>query len=314
MVTALVTLLLAATPAQAAAASATVRAEGHSHAAVQPLAGADDVVRLCRRLVPAERLKVKGDAVTQGEARAKHDAERAAAITGRYAMTVPAGKISFAPYDGPEQQLEVAEPATLRLGAAAVLTATLERGLPVHVNAATARRVLAAQRAGQLSLRLVFDLPDDAICAADPAGRKFDLGVEPVEWTWLEGETALAWGGVAGDRPAMSRAVGAEPAVEVGEPIAGPSEAKAAVIARRAELVACYAAGLEREPSLDGVVVVDVGAKIAVAADSTGSAELERCVENALAPLAGGAAASVPIRFELGTTKAEPAAEGAGAE
>ena len=135
-----------------------------------------------------------------------------------------------------------------------------------------------------------------------------------MEWTWLEGETALAWGGVAADRPAMSRAAGAQPAVDVGEPIAGPSEAKKAVIARRAELVACYAEGLEREPSLDGVVVVDVGAKIAVSADSTGSAELAGCVERALAPLAGGAAASVPIRFELAPPRAVPAAEGAGAE
>ena len=61
----------------------------------------------------------------------------------------------------------------------------------------------------------------------------------------------------------------------------------------------CYAEELRRDPAIDGVVVVDLGSPIAVAADSTGSAALTACVERALAPLAGSAVASVPIRFEL---------------
>jgi hypothetical protein len=153
----------------------------------------------------------------------------------------------------------------------------------------------------------VFDLPDDAICASGAGAKRVDLGVEPVEWTWLDGDASLAWGGVAGDRPSMTLAVGAAPAVDVGEPIAGPSEAKKVVLTKRAELTACYAEELQRTPALDGLVVVDLGARISISADSTGSAALARCVEQALAPLAGGTAASVPIRFELAAPAEAPA-------
>jgi len=308
MVPALTILLLAATPAKAPATPATLRAEGAPAVQVQPLTGADDVARLCRRLVPAERLRPKGDAVAQGEARTRHEALRDETMAGRYELTVPAAGIAFAPSDGPEQRLEVSAPAKLRLGTGAVITAVDERGLPVQVNATVARRILAAQTSGRLSLRLVFDLPDDAICASSAGGKRVDLGVEPVEWTWLDGDAALAWGGVAGDRPSMTLAVGAAPAVDVGEPIAGPSEAKKAVLTKRAELTACYAEELRRTPALDGLLVVDVGARISISADSTGSSALARCVEQALAPLAGGAAAaSVPIRFELAVPKEAPA-------
>jgi hypothetical protein len=300
MVPAFAILLLAATPPEPAPAQpASLRAEGAPQLQTSALAGADDVASLCRRLVPAERLRLKGDALEQGEARTRQEALRDEAITGRYEITVPAAKLAFAPYDGPEQRLEVAEPATLRLGTSASIVAMDARGLPVQVNAAIARRILAAQAAGRLSLRLVFDLPDDAICASSRRGKAVSLGVEPVEWMWLDGGAPLAWGGVAGDRASVSVAVGGQPTVDVGEPIAGPSEAKKAVLARRAELAACYAEGLRRAPALDGVLVVDLGPRVAVSADSTGSDELARCVEKALAALAGTEAASVPIRFEL---------------
>ena len=323
MISTLALLLLAAAPAEPAspARSVTLRAEGTPGAPVQPLAGADEVVRLCRRLVPAERLRPKGDALEQGQARARHEALREEAIRGRYEVTVPAAKLAFAPYDGPEQRLEVSEPATLRLGTAATITAVDVRGLPVRVNASLARRILVAQAEGRLSLRLVFDLPDDAVCASDRGGTRVHLGVEPVEWSWIDGDLTLALGVVAGDRPAASQAVGAEPAVDVGEPIAGPSEAKKAVLARRVELAACYAEGLRRAPALDGVLVVDLGPRVSVSADSTGSEDLARCVEKALAPLVGSTPASVPIRFELTLPRdgamptAEPAAvEGAGTQ
>jgi hypothetical protein len=181
-----------------------------------------------------------------------------------------------------------------------------------------ARKILAARAAGRLDLQLVFDLPDDSICTVDRRGKRFTLGVEPVEWSWRDGDTVLAWGGVAGDRPPVNLAAGALPSVDVGEPIAGPSEAKKAVVARRADLTACFAADLRRDPAIDGVVVVDLGPQVRVAADSTGSAALTACVERVLAPLAGSAVASVPIRFELvapGTTGAGTTpADAAGAE
>ncbi len=304
-------LLLSAEPAKA-----SIHAVGGSAVPVEQLAAAPDVVSLCRRLVPAERLRPGGDVVEQGQARSRQESDRDRSLTARYQITVPVGQLAFAPYDGPEQRLEVAEPATLKLdGGAVVLTATEERGLPVHVNAGMARKILAARNAGRLGLQLVFDLPDDAICTVDRRGKRYALGVEPVEWSWRDGNTVLAWGGVAGDRPAVNVQVGAQPSVEVGEPIAGPSDAGKAVAARRADLTACYADELKRDPAIDGVVVVDLGRGGGVAADSTGSSTLTACIARVLAPLAGSAVASVPIRFELvaptaagtGTTPADAA-------
>jgi hypothetical protein len=295
MVSLLLALLVTARPDKA-----PLKLDGAPDVAVQPLAGAADVVSLCNRLVPAERLRPGGDMIEQGEARSRQETERDRSLGARYRIAVPAGGVAFAPYDGPEQRLEVAEPATFRLeGGSVVLTATEERGLPVQVSALMARKILAARSAGRLGLQLVFDLPDDAICMVDRRGKRFTVPVEPVEWTWADGDTALAWGGVAGDRPAVSTAAGARPAVDVGEPIAGPSEARKAVASRRPDLVACYADELKRDPAVDGVVVVDLGRRIGVAADSTGSATLTACVERVLAPLAGSSVASVPIRFEL---------------
>jgi hypothetical protein len=318
MVTALVTVLLLSAPAGASARVAPIRAEGAPATPAVPLSGPEDVTALCKRLVPTERLRAKGDAVERGEAEAQHERARGQAVTARYALTISGDKLTFAPYDGPEQRLALSDTAPFRLSPAVTLFLSDARGLPVQVNAAVARRVLAAQTAARLALRLVFDLPDEAVCTSDRRGQRFTLGVEPVEWTWLEGDGPLAVGSVAADRPPVSLAVGAQATVDVGEPIAGPSEARKAVIARRAELVACYAEGLKSSPELDGVVVVDLGAKVVVSADSTGSADLARCVERALGSLAGAARASVPIRFELslpraGGGAATPEADGAAA-
>jgi len=305
MVPALLALLVAAAPHEDVP---RVVDEEPAPASIRALDGAPAVVELCHRLVPAERLRPAGDAVAQGEARARQEAGRDDAITARYELTAPARGVVFAPYDGEEQRLEVVAPATLRLkGGAVVLAATMERDLPVRVDAGTARRILGAQRAGRLSLRVTFDLPDDAVCGGDRRGRQYSLGVEPVEWRWLEGEAVLAWGGASADRPGVSAAVGARPTVEVGEPVNGPAEARRAVAAHAAELSACYADVLQRDAGVDGVVVVGVGRAVAVEADSTGSAELARCVERALATLGPVPRASVPIRFDLGVPSGEAA-------
>src|SRR5512138_3033702 len=141
MAPALLALLLAASPDKA-----PVQLDGGPDPAVQQLAGAADVVSLCNRLVPAERLRPGGDVVEQGEARSRQESDRDRSLSVRYRITLPAGRVPFAPYDGPEQRLEGAEPATFRLeGGSVVLTATEDRGLPVHVNAGTARRILAAR-------------------------------------------------------------------------------------------------------------------------------------------------------------------------
>ena len=255
---------------------------------------------LCQELVPAERLRPRGDAVERGEAEARQEVQREAAILARYEVTALAGNMVFAPYDVDEERLSLVEPMTLRLGnGAAILVATLDRALPVEVDPGLVRRLLKAQQAGQLGLRLVFDLPDDATCASEKRGRRVTLGVEPVEWTWLEGEAPLARGGVSADWPGVSATLGAQAAVEVGEPIAGPREVKKAVEARRGPLEACYEEALKGDPGLDGVLVLEVGAKVSVSLDSTGSGELSLCVEKALSSLPRGIQGSVPLRFEL---------------
>ncbi len=186
-------------------------------------------------------------------------------------------------------------------GGASSLWPTEERGLAVEVDAAGARRILDAQRAGRLALVLVFDLPDDATCGADPRGRAFTLPVEPVEWGWSDGREALARGGAGAERPLASVVQGARPRVSVGAPVMGPAEARRAVAARSAYLERCYAEALKAEPALDGLVVVELGPRTAIAADSTGAPELGTCVLRALARarFAGGGRAAVPIHFEL---------------
>ncbi|HEX9306560.1 MAG TPA: hypothetical protein VF894_03655 [Anaeromyxobacter sp.] len=277
------------------------------------LVTADDASRLCHALEPSERLRTRGDAVERGEAETAHDAAREAAIVTRYEVVVSAAGLAFAPYDGPERRLALAEPVQVPFAeGTARLWPTEERGLPVELDAAGARRVLEAQRVGALALALVFDLPDDAACGTGARGKKLTLGVEPVSWRWVEGDKVLARGGAGVDRPVLSVAQGAKPHVDVGEPISGPADAKKAVLARAADLEACYAEALKRDPGIDGVLVADLGGqRPAISADSVGDADLAACVAKALVPLAPaqGGKVAVPIRFELdppGTVRAKP--------
>ena len=267
------------------------------------LATPDDVAKLCRALEPTERLRPKGDALERGEAEARQDGEREAAVVGRYEVRVPAQGLAFAPYDGPERRLALVEPVQVPIAdGTARLWPTEERSLAVETDPAGARRVLAAQRGGRLALDLVFDLPDDASCGKGARGKKYTLPAEPVSWRWTDGEVVLARGGAAVDRPLLTAAQGARPRVDVGEPIAGPAEAKKAVLARGPDLEACYAEALRRDPGLDGVLVADLGGqRPAISADSVGDGELATCVQRVLAPLAPaqGGRVAVPLRFEL---------------
>jgi hypothetical protein len=321
MISTLAALLVAAGVAPGGSAvSPVVRHEGASAVPPRRLAGAADVAALCEALTPPERLRAKGDAIERGERESRHADARDEALAARYAVSVSAARLAFAPYDGPEQRLTLAEPLSLVVGPRTKLWTVSERGLPVEVAAAGARRILDAQRAGRLVLAVTFDLPEDAACGADPRLRGATLPIEPVDWRWMDGETVLARGGAGVDRPLVTVAQGARPTVDVGEPIAGPSDVKRAVLARAGALEACYAEALRKDPGVDGVLVMELSqvARPAVAADSTGAPELTACVERALAglaPLAGGKAA-VPIRFELVAPKvaagaATPAGEAA---
>lgn len=268
-----------------------------------PIVTADDVTRLCRALEPAERLRPRGDAVERGTADTEHGADRAAAIKGRYVASVPAAKLAFAPYDGPERRLALQEPVQLPVAEGAVRLWPAEaRGLAVEAEPAAARRVLDAQRRGTLRLAVVFDLPDDASCGSGPRGKTFTLAIDPVAWRWIDGGTIVAHGGAAAERPLVTAAQGARPKVEVGEPLAGPTGLKKAVLARSRDLEACYANALKKEPGLDGVLVADLGgARAAISADSVGDADFAACVRDALATLAPvqGGRGAVPIRFDL---------------
>lgn len=303
------------------AASPVVRHEEAPAAAPRSLAGPADVAAVCEALTPPERLRAKGDALERGEQEQRQADARDDALAARYAVTVPAARLAFAPYDGPERRLALAEPLAIEVGRRAKLWTVSERGLPVEVDAAGARRILDAQRAGRLALALTFDLPDDAACGADPRRGGAALPIDPVDWRWMDGDALLARGGAGADRPLATAAQGARPKVDVGEPIAGPSAAKRAVLARVGALGACYAEALRKDPALDGVLVVELSAATApaVAADSTGSPELAACVERALVGLATleRGKAAVPIRFELvapeGVADAAPAAPAASA-
>jgi hypothetical protein len=272
------------------------------------LATAEDLAALCRALTPVERVRPAGDALERGEAEARHAAAREEAIRARYEARVPASKLAFAPYDGPERRLSLEEPVQLPVAdGTATLWPTEERGLAVVAEPAAVRRVLGARGRGTLALALVFDLPDDAACGTGARGKRFTVPVEPVAWRWLDGDAPLAAGGAAADRPAVTAAQGARPTVQVGEPIAGPPEARKAVLAHGGELEACYAEALKRDPALDGVLVADFGgARAAIAGDSVGDAALAVCVQKVVAPLAPaqGGKAAVPIRFELASPEA----------
>lgn len=314
---ALATLLLAlagSSPAGSPAAARVPAVEGAPEIAPARLASPEDVVALCRRLEPAERLRAKGDAVALGEAEAAHARAREEAIVGRYEIVVPAAKLPFAPYDAGAQRLLLERGGFIALeGGAARLWPSLEAGLPVEVDAPAARRVVEAQAGGTLELALVFDLADEATCGSGPSGKsRYTLPIEPVAWSWRAGGEVLARGGAGADRPLVTAAQGASGRVAVGEPMAGPRDARRAVQERTPALEACYAEALRRDPGADGVLVAELGGPSpAIAADSVGDAELAACVTRALGGAAGtagvGLTVAVPIRFEL----VPPAAAGA---
>lgn len=308
--------LLLALPAAAPAGSDVVPVIHHDGSGPDkpqlPLLTGEDVRRLCRALEPSERMRPRGDAVDRGEAEATHDSERTGALKARYVAQVPAGKLAFAPYDGPERRLALQEPVQLPIAdATARLWPTEARNLAVEAEARAAKRVLDAQRRGTLQLFVVFDLPEDATCGSGPRGKTYTVPIDPVAWRWVEGVTVLAHGGAAAERPLVSAAQGARPRIEVGEPLAGPPELKKAVLARSRDLETCYATALRKDPALDGVLVADLGGpRAAISADSVGDADFAACVRDVLASLAPaqGGRAAVPIRFEL--TPPEEAARG----
>lgn len=311
----LLPFLAAASPAPAAKTPVVRMASPPERTDLPPrrLDSAAELERLCAELEPAERLRANGDAVSKGEAERRHELARDRAITARYEVVVAAGKVAFAPYDAAEERLALADPSQLAIaGGVARLWPTEEPGLPVDVDPAAARRILQAQRVGRLELRLVFDLPDDAVCGATQRAKRYTLAVEPVAWRWQDGESVLARGGAGADRPLYSAAQGGRPRIDVGAPLTGAADARRLVLAHAYDLEACYAQALKRDPSLDGVIVAELGSTTpAIAADSVGDDVLASCVRSVLRGTASGERAAVPIRFVL-DPPASPASQGTG--
>jgi hypothetical protein len=307
MIHALVLLLAAAGPAAPAAAPAKPPAPSAAPAEVVALSAPGDVSTLCGALVPAERLRSKGDPVDRGEAKARQEDLREAALARRYEVVVPGESLVFDAYDVREGRLVLSDHSDLLAadGAARVYPAT-ERGLPVEVDAATARRIVAAAKAKTLTLTVAFDLPDEATCLKLDGAKRFTVPMDPASWTYRDGETALARGGEGADRPIVTAAHGARPKVEVDAPFSGPAEAKAAVAARAPQMLDCYVQALKRDPAIDGLLTMDIGGpQPLVAVDSVADAPLADCVARALAGVAVPAKALVPVRFVL-----EPPASG----
>ncbi|HUL58562.1 MAG TPA: hypothetical protein VLU43_04770 [Anaeromyxobacteraceae bacterium] len=261
-----------------------------------------DVAVLCATLQPTERLRPQGDPVQRGEQWERHEDARDAAYERRYRIVIPAAGLVFSPYDAREERLVLSSKSDLLgAGGAARIWATEERGLPVEVAPAAARRVVDARAAARLRLAIVFDLPDDATCGGGRSKPpRWTLPAEPVSWTYLDGDAVVARGGAGSDRPLLTVAEGATARVEIGEPLSGPAEVRSQVEARAADLQACYASALALSPGLDGLLVADLGGKSpALVGDSVGDEGLAQCVRKALEKVAGGARAEVPIRFVL---------------
>jgi hypothetical protein len=322
----LVGLLLAASPAEPApqpapAAGAPAPQPGPAAApgpatAGQPagpagpvaLATADDARGMCEALAPSDRLRFGGSALERGEAEARHDVAREGALAGRYQVVVPATQLRFSPYSADEGVLSLFRHAVPAGADGAVRLHVVEdAGLPVQVDLAAARRILAAQAERKLALEVTF-VPaeeDEAPCFHVPGAAAYTVAAEPVAWRYLADGQVLARGGQGADRPLVSARSGARPRVRLGHPVGEDGAAPVPVDPRQGELEGCYAAALERDPYLDGALVADLAAgrqeRVRIAADSVGSDELAGCVRGALArvELRGGGRAFLPIHFVL---------------
>jgi hypothetical protein len=271
------------------------------------------VEALCASLAPAERVRFRGDALERGRAEAAHQAARSLVFGRRYQVVIPGSRIAFEPYDEGEGELAVSPRAVLTgVRGSLRVWASEDAELAVKTSRAEARRILDAQQAGALTLLLTFDLPDEdeagSPCAHAAGSRLYTLAVEPVSWEYASQGEVLARGGEGADRPLITAAKGARPAVEIGEPVGGGAGLRQAIVARMKELTACYDSALRRDPALDGTLVVEVGLRegrapsVRIAADSLQDVLLAACVQGTVAKASfpkRAAAATVPIHFAL---------------
>ncbi|HZZ83475.1 MAG TPA: hypothetical protein VFE30_02970 [Anaeromyxobacteraceae bacterium] len=260
-------------------------------AAPLPIETSEDAARLCAALAPPGRAGGLGEAA------------RAAALAGRYEVSVAAGGVRFQAWDPGEQRLSLDPAAFLAAagGALRVWAPAAAGGMSVIASRSTLDRILAAREAGRLSLGVTFALraePGDTPCAHVPGARAATLEIAPLAWEWRDGDEPLAGGALESDRPAFSVTEGARPRVTVAPDAAG---AAARLQARAASLERCYRAALSRRPDLDGALVLELTPEAAprVAADSVQDEELAACVRRAASDLRSEALALVPVHFDL---------------
>jgi hypothetical protein len=330
---ALVALLLAAPATQAAPGTtppapgaAPVRAVEPGAAPAAParptvLAGEADARRVCEALAPPDRLRPGGTALERADVQDRHAAAREGALAGRYQVSVPGDRLRFGAWSAEEGELALYRHAA-PVGAAGAVRLHLveDPRLPVAADAATVRRILAAQAEKKLALEVTFVLPEEeeAPCFHVAGSGAYTVAAEPVAWSYVADGQVLARGGQGADRPLVSAKAGARPRVQLGAPLeeGGAGALAGALEGRVRDLEGCYAAALERDPFLDGALVADLATgreeRVRIAADSVGSDDLAGCVRGALAKVdvRGKGRAFLPIHFVLDP----PGAGGAGGQ
>src|SRR6266496_202283 len=139
--------------------------------AVQALDTPAQARALCDALTPTERLRPKGNAVERSRAGAEHAARREAALNGRYRVTIPAGRLWFAPYDAEERRLELSERAFLTgAGGALHVWAVESAALPVALDTAAAERLMQAAQRKTRALQQNPGLDGSVVAEVDAGG------------------------------------------------------------------------------------------------------------------------------------------------
>lgn len=251
-----------------------------------PLDTEETVRALCLDLRPVERMTFQ-----TAEAREAFAKRRQQAAGREYLLRLPWGRFRVREWDRAAGEVTVSTEVPFR-GVGGLLTVFDPDRSEIVFRAVRGREIQLAEslRKGTASLVLVLKPAEaeEAPCAMSRAPA-YTLASDFISAELRVGAKTVAR---AEDDDFVVRGLAeGRPTVEV-TTAAGPGEAAAqiveAVARRKAALEACYASGLERNPSLDGSLVLRVeaadGKLLAreVVADSLHDRELERCVTGAV--------------------------------
>jgi len=257
-----------------------------------PIVGPDQARRLCAALQLPERVGRTEDPDARERIEGRQERRREAARERRYLAEVEGRGLQLA-WDGEERRLAATERSALvAAGGALRLWVVDEARLPVEAGEALARRILDAQREGELRVRLVFGISEDdelSFCSRPTGAGQRTLGVVPVAWSYLAGDLELARGGDRPARPAPARAAqGEAPAVEarvsVGDPLGAADGAavKRALQASLPALQACYRKARAARRDLEGTLAVELELEAAGGAPRAARASLDALMDDGL--------------------------------